>query len=160
MATLPTLIAQSDLEERFTALTVQRFADDVTGAGIAANVATALGEASDVLRSILGPAYSEEQVVALVADDRAVRGAACDIAMALLARRRAEFRNADGSTPYATERRDAERTLERIAKRERRPGGEASAGANQTAIGVDTNRPATALIFQGSRDNPRGPGGF
>jgi hypothetical protein len=157
------LFAQADLEVRFTPKRILQLADDantnsLADAGVVAVIANTIVEASAIMLSILRTSWSSEQVAILVAEDPAVKGAGCDIAISLLARRRQEF-DADGTPAYTRGRKAAEDLLKRFADREQNPDGARIAGQNQT-IGTNTNRPARALIFQGNSTNNRGPGGF
>jgi hypothetical protein len=154
------LITQADLELRFGAGTVRRFADDDgVGGTVADVVAGACVEATAIGLGILRRAFTSEAVATLASEDPSVSGALCDVAIALLARRRPEFLGPDGRTLYSSTRAEAERVLGRIADRDVRPDGERVAGPNRT-VGTRTNRTAADLQFQASSVYPKGRGGF
>lgn len=154
------LVTQAELENRFGAATVRRFADDDgVGGTIATIVAAACVEATAIGLGILRPAYTSEQVTILATEDPSVLGAFADIAIALLARRRPEFLGPSGDTLYSPSRREAEKLLARMATREVRPDGERVAGSNRT-VGTNTNRTVRDLQFQASSAYPKGRGGF
>lgn len=156
------LVTQAQLETQFGAGTVQRYCDDnrdgVADAGVVAQV---LDEGSDIAHSILRTAFSDAAIVLLAANDAGIRGAALDICAERMGNRRVELRNPDGTTPFTEARRTAEKHLRHIADAERRSKGEALAGKNPT-VGVRVNRelPSKDLVFAGTAENPKGPGGF
>lgn len=153
----------AQLQKRFGRVVLQ-FADDantlsITDTDTAGNITEILEEATALALGILGNSWTHAEAAALAAADPSVLGAMCDIAISLLARRKPEFLGPDGVTLYRQFRKDAEAVLKQMALRERTPPGVQTAGENRT-IGTDTNRPATALLTQATRANPRGPGGF
>jgi hypothetical protein len=157
------LVTQLDVEQRIGLSAVTQLCDD-DGDGTAdpAVVTQVLDEASSIARSILWNGFpSEDQIALVVADDTAVRGAIADIAVALMGRRKQEFRGEDGRGPYGSWRKDAEDVLKRTAMAERRSPAEKTAGAN-VSVGTSTNRapPSYNFQFAGTRANPRGSGGF
>jgi predicted aconitase len=154
------LFTQVDLERRIGPQTLAQYTDDNRDKIADASIVTEiLEEASDICRGILRGSFSDAQIATLAANDFAVRGALCDIGADLSARRRPALLSADGSTPYTTWRRNAEQTLERIAKLQRRAAGETLAGVNRN-IRARPNRDPYPAIFVGTKANPRGPGGF
>ncbi len=156
------LCSLADLDLRFGATNVTRFADD-TGEGrtteAEAIIAEAIGEASDQVYAILRPAFTTDQVVTLAANDRAVRGAACAIAMEWLSSRRAEFLGPEGVAIYGNRANAARTVLRAMKTTELRPVGEDKAGVNPL-VKTHTNRPKESLLFQADSINPRGKGSF
>lgn len=165
MAT-PVLVTQAQVERRFGAKTVRDFADDTGDATtVASIVAECCEEASGRALEAMRPGWSTEQIAAMCTGsepDKAVIGSVCDIAMGILTRRRVAFIGEESARLYGGIEKDAEKRLVERAKGNLRPSGETApgAGANATRIGVSTNRDEKALLFQGNRSNPRGPGGF
>lgn len=165
MAT-PVLVTQAQVERRFGAKTVRDFADDTGNAStVAAIVADACAEASGRALELLRPAWTTEEVAAMCTGaepDPGIVGSVADIAIAILSRRRVAFLGEDGVSMYLGIESKAEGRLKERAKGNLRPSGETApgAGANGTRFGVSPNRDSSALIFQGNRSNPRGPGGF
>ena len=158
------LVAQADLEQRFSPLRVLEFADDQhsgdsTNATVQANVAAALLEATHVVIALFNDAWTVQQITNLSVDDQAIRGAICDVGMDILSRRRTEFLDKDGESIFASKRRAAERLIEKYSQREMMPVNAPQTGQNRT-IGTNHNRDFSNLIFQGSKEFPRGRGGF
>ncbi len=159
MAVTP-LITRADLAARFTDAVVKQLADDIGDDSATATVlADVLAEATSIGISHLRSAWpTPDQVATLVAEDPAVKGAFCDIAIGLLGRRRQEFL-ANGATLYSPNQAAAEARLKNMAKGADRPAGENEAGANPI-VQTRTNRDERVFTFQGNSRNPKAPGGF
>lgn len=154
------LIARADLNARFGAATVTRFADDIGDDSASDdNLDVVLEEATSIALGYLRRAWTTDQVSLLVTNDPAVKGALCDIAMGVLSRRRPEFIGPDGKSLYAAVQKAGEDRLDKMAKAELRPAGETTAGANPI-VRTTTNRDTTIFTFQGTKANPKAPGGF
>lgn len=154
------LIARADLNKRFGAANVTRYADDIgDDSATDTNLDEVLVEATSIALSILRRAWSTDAVALLVQQDPAVKGAFCDIAMGLLARRRPEFIGPDGATLYSGTQKAGESRLDKMAGAQLRPAGETTAGANPI-VTTTTNRDERVFTFQGNSTNPKAPGGF
>lgn len=154
------LITKARLELRVGAQTLARFLDDDgDGNADADPTEEVLLESSQIARGILLSGFTLAQIDTLAEADLAVRGAICDIACDLMARRRLHLLNDDGKTPYSGFRDRAEALLKRVAAGDQRSAGEEEAGANAT-IAVTTSLSPVSHIFRASKANPTGPGGF
>lgn len=157
------LISLGDMEKRFTPGVMAQFLDDDgDGAADTAAAAEALEEASSIGAGILKDAFpTAADLEAKVLVDAALRGALCDIAMGIIGRRRPAFSSPDGKTPYAAVRVEAEKTLERIAKAERRLEAEGTTAVN-AAVGVSrvTRSGDRDFVFVPNSRNPSAGGGF
>jgi hypothetical protein len=160
------LIAQADLEGRFTPARIVQCADDTNSgdpanAQVQANVTRACAEASGIAYAILGQGWSNDEILLLFTNgDEALKGATCDIAMDILGKRRQEFLNDDGKTLWWQARKDGEATLKLYATRQRKPTAVPVPVAVNHTIGTNTNRTRRELVFQADEDYKRGKGGF
>lgn len=161
MATGP-LITLAQLERRFGPTTVARYLDDTGDEEAEQSVEEEIRtEATQTALGLLKPGFSREQVAAMVETDFALRGLILDIAADVMARRRSEFLDGDGKTPYSGIRDAAETRLKEIADAEARLDGEQDAGSNQKlAVRTNIDRQTYPLVFPPSSSDPRGPGGF
>ena len=156
---MPT-ITQAQLELRVGAGTVALYCcDDGTGVASSTVLAEILGEAEDEGSGLLGPGFTNAQVVLLLQNDLAVRGAFLDIAADLMSRRRPALVDGEGRTPYSAWRKRAEAVLERAGQAQVRFKGEAQAGQNAGVFGVSSNVDPPAFTFLSTTDKPGG-GGF
>jgi hypothetical protein len=107
------------------------------------------------------PAFSVAELTNMADADFAFRGYILDIAADIMARRRSEAINEKGETPFTAIRKLAEEKLEKIADAKRRMAGEESAGLNRKlSIRTNIDRSVNPLIFQPTKNNPGGSGGF
>ena len=134
---MATVLLQKHLELRVGAQTVARFCcDDGSEIADPAIVLEILEEAQDIAEGILKKGFPDQtQRTQLLENDRAVRGAAIDVALGLMGRRRPEFLSADqkGQSPYDGWRRDGEKHLERVSTAEIRARGEEANGVGNNA---------------------------
>jgi hypothetical protein len=143
----------------FTARQVREtFTDD----GAATMNETAFNEAveaaSGIADAILGKAWPDATSRAEIAADPAVNYQIRIIVMHLGAGRKPEWRG-PGGNPYESDRKLAEKTLERIAVAGLRPAAESTAGANPN-VGGATNVPESPqFVFAPSVGRPN-TGGY
>lgn len=154
------LISQADVEKRIGALAFARLCDDDgDGAADAPVVEELLEEASKIAEGILLRSFSRATIAKLAADDIALRGAICDVAIGLAGRRRPELLGPNGNA-YTEMRKDGERVLFNMTKAEQRIAAEETDGANGTIGGAISVHLPARHVFARSRTNPRGSGGF
>lgn len=156
------LITLAQLERRFGPATVARYLDDTGDEEAEQSVEEEVRqEATQVAEGLLKPAFTLEQMKAMVEIDFAFRGLMLDIAADVMARRRPENLDKDGNTPYTGVRNAAETRLKEIAKAEARLIAEETTGPNrklQARTNID--RTTYPLTFPPSSNDPVGPGGF
>jgi hypothetical protein len=160
------LIDQADIERRIGGpATLVRLTDD-NGDGIAdaAIVAEIISEASGLGVGLLWNGFpSEPQITTLVDADISVKNAIVDIACALCGQRRPEWVNDRGEPMMLWRRKQGEGVLRDIVKRDRRSGGEATAGTNtltRSRRSARTTSGCAKSYFANSDKDPKGPGGF
>lgn len=125
MADVDPWIDQAFLEDRFTARAVRGASTDDGGTSPnETRIANACLEGTKLAYAILHKSLSHAEIMNLAADE-GVMGAAGDIAMSILVRRKPEW-NADGEGPYRNLRKNAEADLKLIAEAERKPAAQAA----------------------------------
>lgn len=157
----PPLISQADLELRVGARRIVELTDDdADGVADEAPVAAVIQAASDRAGGKLLAAWSLAQIIALAAEDSAVRAAVVSVALGYLGERRPEFTDAQGRTLYSAQRADGLSQLDDIVRAKTRSVGEEKVGVNRTlGTRVSRQRPPTFTFAATGRD-PKGPGGF
>ncbi|HZL94540.1 MAG TPA: phage protein Gp36 family protein [Vicinamibacterales bacterium] len=159
--TPPEYFTQAEAEARHGVEAVrQLFDDDGDHAGDSGTVTWGIREASGEVDAFLFGKFSSD-VIANLKDDYRFKGCAIDVFMAIGGKRRREFTDAQGRTPYTADMKDAFAKLESIGKGLTRLGAENVHGQNPTLrgrISVDTSQ--HNHIFAPSRHNRIGPGSF
>lgn len=157
------IITQAMVELRFGSKVVRDLFDgDRSGQADAARITMALDEATDTVIGLLKKGFpTEQQVQTLVDNDSAVQGLACEVFMGVAGRMKPGLLNAAGKNPYIEIGDRAEKKLKEIATAaERRAKGEEQAGNNKRT-GVSTNRNTSRYsVFQATKGDPVGPGGY
>lgn len=155
------LITQADIENRISPRELVALADDDgDGEADASKITQAIQVASDAgYAALLGAFSSNARVKTLVQNDAAAKNDVVEIAVGWLGTRRPHMMAADGKTPYSSWRSDAEKRLKQLKDAEIRSPGEETAGANST-LATSVNRDPPDFMFVGTRQNPRGKGGF
>jgi hypothetical protein len=152
----PSLVTQADLEAHYAPKVVRQvFSDDGTqNAGPRLAVACQTGSAQAC--ALLLPAWTEEQIVTIAAEDPAVKHAICQLVMAIGTEGKPEW-SGEGR-PYAGLEDRARKWLKDLAAAAIRSRAEAQgAGQNQTIRGR-TNKPTPQYIFAETKG--KRPGGY
>lgn len=161
MAGQPHLITQRMVETRFGSKVVRDYLDgDRSGQADPVKVEEILGEASDVIRGLMMPGFSLQQLTDLITRDRAVRGYCCSIFMMVAAQQKPALLDENGENAFTKLGGRGEKKLKEIAAADQRRGGREEETGNNRKIGVSANRNPIPSVFQATKNNPRGPGGF
>jgi len=131
MSDLTDLVTQSEVEERFTPIQLQRLYIDDGGNAPGTAFATAIKSASRRAAMILKAAgWDAESIYKLVSDDDALKDAVCDMVMHFGTKRRTEW-YVDGTPPFQAVFKEAVAMFKEVAQANVRPISEEDAGQNQ-----------------------------
>lgn len=159
--TPPEYFTQAEAEARHGVNAVaQLYDDDGDAAGDSGTVTWGIREASGAVDAYLYGKFALT-TIALLKEDYRFKGVAIDVFMSIGGRRRPEFIDGVGRSPYHGHRKEALDTLELIGKGIERLGAESTHGNNPTLAGAISVDPSLHNhIFAPSRHNRQGSGSF
>lgn len=147
-------VDEDDLKARFTPAQVKRaFCDDGTQTLDVALFAVGVAAVSAKADAILAKAWPDAAARVLLVGDEGIKDSICVMLMHWGARRRPEWVDANGKSPWKDAAKEAEATLELIAEAKLRPATEVTAGTNPTARGA-INAPGGDFLFVSSNGKP------
>lgn len=151
-------IDQAVLEAEFGQEQVRAlFCDDGSGTPNATRLERCCRIASREADTELLKGWGLEAIATLVFEDDAAKTAVCKLAMAAGALGKPEWMGPN--SPYAGFRDEAFKTLNAIAKANKRSAGESKAGANPHLRGATAAPQSPQFMFAPTRGRPR-PGGY